>query len=73
MELQHSAKLVSPQLFRSNCPCGFLLASTPGTPSATHAGDFFKTMSQARVDNSVDGTFRLFLSPDLFILDHMGR
>ena len=29
-------------------------------------------MSQARVDDSVDRTFRLFLSPDLFIPDHMG-
>ena len=29
-------------------------------------------MSQARVDDSVDRTFRLFLPPDLFIPDHMG-
>ena len=29
-------------------------------------------MAQARVDNSVDRTFRSFLSPDLLILDDLG-
>ena len=29
-------------------------------------------MTQARVDNSVDRTFRSFLSPDLLILDDLG-
>ena len=36
------------------------------------ADDFFKAMAQARVDNSVDRTFRSFLSPDLLILDDLG-
>ena len=37
-----------------------------------HADVFFKAMSQAWVDNSVDRTFRSFLSPDLLILDDLG-
>ena len=37
-----------------------------------HADDFFKAMAQARVDNSLDRTFRSFLSPDLLILDDLG-
>ncbi len=37
-----------------------------------HAYDFFKAMSQARADNSVDKAFRSFLSPDLLILDDLG-
>ena len=31
----------------------------------SHADDFFKAMAQARVDNSVDRSFRSFLTPDL--------
>ena len=38
----------------------------------SHADDFFKAIAQARVDNSVDRTFRSFLSPDLLILDDLG-
>ena len=37
-----------------------------------HADDFFWALSQARADNSVDRTFRSFLSPDLLILDDLG-
>ena len=37
-----------------------------------HAGDFFRSMTQARVDNSADRAFRSFLSPDLLILDDLG-
>ena len=37
-----------------------------------HADSFFKAMSQARVDNSVDRTIRSFLAPDLLILDDLG-
>ena len=37
-----------------------------------HADDFFRAMTQARVDNSLDRTFRSFLSPDLLILDDLG-
>ena len=40
--------------------------------AAAQADDFFKAMAQARVDNSVDRTFRSFLSPDLLILDDLG-
>ena len=38
----------------------------------SHADDFFKAISQARVDNSLDLTFRSFLTPDLLILDDLG-
>ena len=37
-----------------------------------HAADFFRAMDQARVDNSVEKTFRSFLTPDLLILDDLG-
>ena len=37
-----------------------------------HADGFFKSMSQTRVDNSVDRTFRSFMSPVLLILDDLG-
>ena len=37
-----------------------------------HADDFFRSMAQARVDNSVDRTFRTFLAPDLLIVDDLG-
>ena len=38
----------------------------------SHADDFFRTLTQARVGNSVDRTFRPFLSPDLLILNDLG-
>ena len=38
----------------------------------SHADDFFKAMAQARVDNSLDRSFRSFLAPDLLILDDLG-
>ena len=37
-----------------------------------HADQFFRSMNQARVDNSLERTFRSFLSPDLLILDDLG-
>ena len=37
-----------------------------------HADDYFRTMNQARVDNSAERTFRSFLTPDLLILDDLG-
>ena len=37
-----------------------------------HADDFFKAMAQARVDSSLDRTFKSFLTPDLLILDDLG-
>ena len=38
----------------------------------SHADDYFRTMAQARADNSVERTFRTFLTPDLLILDDLG-
>ena len=37
-----------------------------------HADFFFRALTQARVDNSVDRAFRSFLTPDLLILDDLG-
>ena len=37
-----------------------------------HADDFFRGMTKARVDNSVDRSFRSFLSPDLLIPHDFG-
>ena len=37
-----------------------------------HADNFFRTMAQAKVDNSVDRAFRSFLTPDLLIVDDLG-
>ena len=37
-----------------------------------HADHYFRTMNQARVDNSLERTFRSFLTPDLLILDDLG-
>ncbi len=42
------------------------------TASFLHADNFLRAMAQARVDNSVNRTFRSFLSPDLLILDDLG-
>lgn len=36
------------------------------------ADDFLRTLAQARVDHSLEKTFRSFLSPDLLILDDFG-
>ena len=41
-------------------------------PTFNSADDFFKAMTQARVDNSVDRAFRSFLTSDLLILDDLG-
>ena len=38
----------------------------------SHAADYFRTMAQARVDNSLERTFRSYLTPDLLILDDLG-
>ena len=38
-------------------------------PRGVSADDYFRAMGQARVDNSVDRTFRSFLAPDLLILE----
>jgi len=36
------------------------------------ADDFLRTLAQARVDHSLEKTFRSFLAPDLLILDDFG-
>ena len=47
--------------------------SAPDTPCASATPTFFfKALTQARVDNSVDRAFRSFLTPDLLILDDLG-
>ena len=51
---------------------GYAAVRAGYTVRFVHADDFFKAMAQARVDNSVDRTFRSFLSPDLLILDDLG-
>ena len=51
---------------------GYSAVRAGHTVRFSHADGFFKAMAQARVDNSVDRTFRSFLSPDLLILDDLG-
>ena len=38
----------------------------------TRADTFFKTLAQARVDHTLEKTFRSFLAPDLLIMDDLG-
>lgn len=51
---------------------GYAAVRSGYTVRFVHADDFFRTMTQARVDNSLDRAFRSFLSPDLLILDDLG-
>ena len=51
---------------------GFSAMRAGHTVRFVHADDFFRPMAQARVDNSLDRTFRSFLAPDLLILDDLG-
>ena len=51
---------------------GYSAVRSGHTVRFIHADDFFRTMNQARADNSVDRSFRSFLSPDLLILDDLG-
>ena len=51
---------------------GYSAVRAGHTVRFTHADHFFRAMNQARVDNSVERTFRSFLSPDLLILDDLG-
>ena len=37
-----------------------------------HTDDYFRTMNQIRVDNSLEHTFRSFLTPALLTLDDLG-
>ena len=51
---------------------GYSAVRARHTVRFVHAADFFRAMAQARVDNSVNRTFRSFLTPDLLILDDLG-
>ena len=51
---------------------GYSAVRAGHTVRFVHADDFFKAMAQARVDNSLDRTFRYFISPDLLILARPG-
>ena len=51
---------------------GYTAVRAGYTVRFVHSDDFFRAMAQARVDNSVDRTFRSFLTPDLLILDDLG-
>ena len=51
---------------------GYASVRSGHTVRFIHSDDFFRTMNQARSDNSVDRSFRSFLSPDLPILDDLG-
>ncbi len=52
---------------------GYAAVRAGHTVRFIHADDYFKTMTQARVDNSLQRTFRTFLAPDLLIIDDLGR
>ena len=51
---------------------GYTAVRSGHTVRFCHADDFFRSMTQARVDHSVERTFRTFRSPDLLILDDLG-
>jgi DNA replication protein DnaC len=51
---------------------GYAAVRSGRTVRFIHADDFFKVMAQARVDHSLEKTFRSFLVPDLLILDDLG-
>ena len=51
---------------------GYAAVRSGHTVRFIHADNFFRTMAQARVDNSVDRAFRSFLTPDLLIVDDLG-
>ena len=51
---------------------GYSAVRAGHTVRFSHADDFFKAIAQARVDNSLDRTFRSFITPDLLILYDLG-
>ena len=51
---------------------GYAAVRAGHTVRFIHADDFFRSMAQARVDNSVERIFRPFLTPDLLIPDDLG-
>ena len=51
---------------------GFTAIRAGHTVRFIHSDDFFRAMAQAQADNSLERTFRSFLTPDLLILDDLG-
>ena len=51
---------------------GYSAVRSGHTVRFIHTDDYFRTMAQARVDNSLERTFRSFLASDLLILDDLG-
>ena len=51
---------------------GYSAVRSRHTVRFIHTDDYFRTMAQARVDNSLERTFRSFLASDLLILDDLG-
>ena len=51
---------------------GYAAVRAGHTVRFSHTDDYLRTMAQARVDNSLERTFRSFLTPDLLILDDLG-
>ena len=51
---------------------GYAAVRAGHTVRFIHSGDNFKTTTQAGVDNSLERTFRSFLSLDLLILEDLG-
>ncbi|MDP6494287.1 MAG: IS21-like element helper ATPase IstB [Dehalococcoidia bacterium] len=51
---------------------GFTAIRAGHTVRFIHADEFFKAMAQARVDHSLEKTFRSFLTPDLLVIDDLG-
>ena len=51
---------------------GFSAILAGHTVRFLHVDDFFRAMTQVLVDNSLEGTFRSFLSPDLLMPDDLG-
>ena len=52
---------------------GYAAVRAGHTVRFVHANDFFSAMTQARVDNSLERTFRSLLTPELLILDDLGH
>lgn len=51
---------------------GYATVRAGHTVRFIRADDFFKALAQARVDHTVEKTFRSFLAPDLLVLDDLG-
>ena len=51
---------------------GYATARTGHNVRFTRTDVYFRTLAQARVDHTVEKTFRSFLTPDLLILDDFG-